>query len=70
MTERTIRKCAFTKRPISSQDKSSVQYTMGILNEQGRYIGQDVIVSVCGSVRKDGAADMLLYKEAETLLKQ
>lgn len=67
--ERPIRKCAFTKRPITPHDKSSVVYTIGALDNTGRYTGQDVIVSVCGAVRKDGQADILLYKEADNLLK-
>ncbi|KAI5184509.1 small subunit ribosomal protein S21e [Nematocida homosporus] len=65
MSLREIRKCAFTKRPISPQDKSSVVYTIGELDANGRYTGKDKIVSVCGAVRKDGHADMLLYTAAK-----
>ncbi|OAG29185.1 small subunit ribosomal protein S21e [Nematocida displodere] len=62
--ERAIRKCAFTKRPISSQDKSSVVFTVGLLDENGRYTGQNRILSVCGTVRKDGSANKLLYNDS------
>lgn len=63
MTSAGIRKCAFTKRPISPQDKSSVVYTVGMLDENGRYTGESQIVSVCGAIRKSGMADKMLYAE-------
>lgn len=64
-----MRKCAFTNRPITPQDKSSVVYTVGVLDESGRYTGRDVILSVCGGIRKDGQADILLYTEFANLVK-
>ncbi|KAI5180595.1 small subunit ribosomal protein S21e [Nematocida sp. AWRm80] len=62
-----IRKCAFTDRPISPQDNASVLYTIGTLDDTGRYTGEKKIVSVSGRVRKDGLADKLLYANAEKL---
>ncbi|KAI5189820.1 small subunit ribosomal protein S21e [Nematocida minor] len=66
--ERGIRKCAFMNRPIAPHDKSSVVYTVGVLNESGRYTGRDVILSVSGQVRKSGEADKLLYAKADDLI--
>ncbi|KAI5189927.1 small subunit ribosomal protein S21e [Nematocida sp. AWRm77] len=63
MTVTGIRKCAFTKRPISPQDKSSVVYTVGTLDANGRYTGNSTIVSVCGAIRRSGLADKMLYAE-------
>jgi len=67
MAERVIRKCAFTKRPISPQDRSSVVYGLGELDENGRYTGKKTIVSVCGSIRQSGLADWLLHVESKNI---
>lgn len=63
MPERAARKCTFTKRPVSPRDRSSVVFTLGKLDESGRYTGEDVIVTACGSIRKDGSIDSLFYNE-------
>ncbi|EIJ89075.1 small subunit ribosomal protein S21e [Nematocida parisii] len=65
---RAIRKCAFINRPIAPHDKSSVVYTVGVLDENGRYTGRDTILSVCGQIRKSGNADKLLYAKADELI--
>jgi Ribosomal protein S21e len=64
MRKREVRKCSFTKRPISPQDRSSVVFTLGSIDENGRYTGESCIVNVCGSIRKDGSIDRIFYHEA------
>lgn len=62
-TQRAVRKCTFTKRPISPQDRSSVVFTIARVDDEGRATGDVEIITVSGSLRKDGAVDSLLYNE-------
>jgi hypothetical protein len=59
MFERRI--CSFTKRPIASCDKMSVQITLADLDESGRINDQISTYDVCGVVRKNGLSDGYLY---------
>lgn len=65
MTDRAVRKCAFTNRRIATNDNASVVYTLGLLDESGRYTGENKIFSVSGTVRKAGTADRMLYSQSQ-----
>lgn len=56
------RTCDFTSQPIAAKDRASVQLLFAKLGPNGRMIDGTEIVDVCGSVRKDGLADALLYE--------
>ncbi|WUR02355.1 ribosomal protein eS21 [Vairimorpha necatrix] len=55
MFERRI--CSFTKRPIASSDKSSVQITLADIDENGRLLNTISTYDVCGVVRRNGLSD-------------
>lgn len=55
------RNCSFTKRPIASCDKSSVQITLADIDEIGRLSGSITTYDVSGVVRKNGLSDSYLY---------
>ncbi|EOB13269.1 Ribosomal protein S21e [Nosema bombycis CQ1] len=57
------RMCSFTKRPIASCDKSSVQITLAELGADGRLTGNVSVYDVAGVVRKNGLSDGYLYEK-------
>ncbi|EPR79900.1 Ribosomal protein S21E [Spraguea lophii 42_110] len=56
------RVCDFSLKPISSQDRSSVQINMVQLDERGRATKDLMIFNVSGTVRKNGKIDSMLYE--------
>ncbi|ORD95167.1 Triose phosphate isomerase [Enterospora canceri] len=56
------RKCTFTKRPILSDEKGSVQLYLAELTQEGRASGKVKILDICESIRATGKIDELLYE--------
>ncbi|ORD99811.1 hypothetical protein A0H76_126 [Hepatospora eriocheir] len=59
---RFIRKCDFTNYPILPNDCSSVQICLAQLDGEGKATENISIIDICGSVRKSGKVDRLLYE--------
>lgn len=55
--------CSFTKRPIASSDKSSVQLTLAEIGIDGRITGNISVYDIAGVVRKNGLSDGYLYEK-------
>lgn len=55
--------CSFTKRPIASSDKSSVQVTLAEIGIDGRLNGKLTVLDIAGVVRKNGLSDGYLYEK-------
>ncbi|RVD92727.1 Ribosomal S21e [Tubulinosema ratisbonensis] len=51
------RLCSFTGRPISHTDRSSVQLTFAVLDDDGRATGDIQVFNVSGSIRNNGSID-------------
>eukprot|EP00512_Aurantiochytrium_limacinum_P000394 CAMPEP_0171493734 /NCGR_PEP_ID=MMETSP0958-20121227/5127_1 /TAXON_ID=87120 /ORGANISM="Aurantiochytrium limacinum, Strain ATCCMYA-1381" /LENGTH=79 /DNA_ID=CAMNT_0012027391 /DNA_START=57 /DNA_END=296 /DNA_ORIENTATION=+ len=55
------RKCSWTKRLITSQDKGSVQINVGHVDpETGLYTGKFTPVALSGFIRSKGEGDLAL----------
>ena len=48
------RKCSATNRIIKSTDHASVQISVGKVDENGRYTGENQTYALCGFVRAGG----------------
>ncbi|KFX96404.1 hypothetical protein O988_05342 [Pseudogymnoascus sp. VKM F-3808] len=51
------RKCSATNRIIKAKDHASVQISVGKVDENGRYTGDNQVYALCGFVRSMGESD-------------
>lgn len=51
------RKCSATNRIIKAKDHASVQLSVGKVDENGRYTGENKTYAMCGFVRAMGESD-------------
>ncbi|KAF2708179.1 ribosomal protein S21e [Pleomassaria siparia CBS 279.74] len=51
------RKCSATGRIIKAKDHASVQISIGKVDENGRYTGENATYALCGFVRAMGESD-------------
>ncbi|TGZ83048.1 40S ribosomal protein S21 [Ascodesmis nigricans] len=51
------RKCSATNRIIKAKDHASVQISVGKVDENGRYTGENINYAICGFVRSMGESD-------------
>ncbi|KFY08485.1 hypothetical protein V492_06180 [Pseudogymnoascus sp. VKM F-4246] len=51
------RKCSATNRIIKAKDHASVQISVGKVDENGRYTGENQVYALCGFVRSMGESD-------------
>ncbi|OJD40490.1 40s ribosomal protein s21 [Diplodia corticola] len=51
------RKCSATNRIIQAKDHASVQISVGKVDENGRYTGENQTYALCGFVRAMGESD-------------
>merc|ERR1712080_612493 len=51
------RKCSATGRIIKAKDHASVQLSIGKVDENGRYTGENQTYALCGFVRAMGESD-------------
>lgn len=51
------RKCSATNRIIKAKDHASVQISVGKVDENGRYTGENQVYALCGFVRAMGEGD-------------
>lgn len=59
------RKCSATNRIIKAKDHASVQISIGKVDENGRYTGQNQVYALCGFVRARGEGDDSLNRLAQ-----
>ncbi len=59
------RKCSATNRIIKAKDHASVQLSVGKVDENGRYTGENVVYALCGFVRAMGEGDDSLNRLAQ-----
>ncbi|KAM3147839.1 hypothetical protein pb186bvf_000167 [Paramecium bursaria] len=60
------RRCDYTNKILDSKDISSVQINVGLVDQQGRYTGQNTTVVLSGYLRSKGKSAGAL----EAVLKQ
>ena len=58
----SLRKCAFTNRPILPKERDGVQMYLAELDSKGRVTGKVTMLDICGSIRKNGEVDDYLSK--------
>ncbi|KAJ1915081.1 40S ribosomal protein S21 [Mycoemilia scoparia] len=51
------RKCSATNRLITSKDHASVQINIADVDENGRLVGTNKTVALCGFVRRNAESD-------------
>ncbi|KAJ5500197.1 Ribosomal protein S21e [Penicillium expansum] len=51
------RKCSATNRIIKANDHASVQLSVGKVDENGRYTGENQTYALCGFIRARGESD-------------
>ncbi|KAJ5234941.1 uncharacterized protein N7469_004109 [Penicillium citrinum] len=51
------RKCSATNRIIKANDHASVQLSVGKVDENGRYTGENETYALCGFIRARGESD-------------
>lgn len=51
------RKCSATNRIIKANDHGSVQLSIGKVDENGRYTGENETYALCGFIRARGESD-------------
>ncbi|KAJ5095692.1 hypothetical protein NUU61_005048 [Penicillium alfredii] len=51
------RKCSATNRIIKANDHASVQLSIGKVDENGRYTGENQTYALCGFIRARGEGD-------------
>jgi len=51
------RKCSATNRIIKAKDHASVQISVGKVDENGRYTGENQVYAMCGFVRSRAESD-------------
>lgn len=59
------RKCSATNRIIKAKDHASVQISIGKVDENGRYTGENQVYALCGFVRAMGESDDSLNRLAQ-----
>ena len=59
------RKCSATNRIIKAKDHASVQISVGKVDENGRYTGENQTYALCGFVRAMGESDDSLNRLAQ-----
>ncbi|MCJ1480813.1 hypothetical protein MMC06_000968 [Schaereria dolodes] len=59
------RKCSATNRIIKAKDHASVQISVGKVDENGRYTGENQVYALCGFVRSMGESDDSLNRLAQ-----
>ena len=59
------RKCSATNRIIKANDHASVQISIGKVDENGRYTGENQVYALCGFVRARGEGDDSLNRLAQ-----
>jgi small subunit ribosomal protein S21e len=57
LTSYVPRKCSATNRIIKAKDHASVQISVGKVDENGRYTGENQVYALCGFVRAMGESD-------------
>nr|CCA22407.1 40S ribosomal protein S21 putative [Albugo laibachii Nc14] len=58
------RKCSWTNRIIAAKDQSSVQISIGRVNEHGLFTGESDTFALAGYIRGKGESDMALTELA------
>jgi small subunit ribosomal protein S21e len=59
------RKCSATNRIIKANDHASVQISIGKVDENGRYTGENQNYALCGFIRARGESDDSLNRLAQ-----
>lgn len=59
------RKCSATNRIIKANDHASVQITIGMVDENGRYTNENQTYALCGFIRSRGESDDSLNRLAQ-----
>ena len=59
------RKCSATNRIIKAKDHASVQISVGKVDENGRYTGENQVYAFCGFVRSSAESDDSLNRLAQ-----
>lgn len=59
------RKCSATNRIIKANDHASVQISIGKVDENGHYTGENQVYALCGFVRARGESDDSLNRLAQ-----
>ena len=59
------RKCSATNRIIKAKDHASVQISVGKVDENGRYTGENQVYALCGFVRSRAESDDALNRLAQ-----
>ena len=59
------RKCSATNRIIKANDHASVQISVGKVDENGRYTGENNTYAMCGFIRARGESDDSLNRLAQ-----
>lgn len=59
------RKCSATNRIIKANDHASVQISIGKVDDNGRYTGENQVYALCGFVRARGEGDDSLNRLAQ-----
>ncbi|KAK6389757.1 40S ribosomal protein S21 [Meristemomyces frigidus] len=59
------RKCSATNRIIKAKDHASVQISVGKVDENGRYTGENQVYALCGFVRAMGESDDSINRLAQ-----
>ncbi|KAI9749722.1 MAG: 40S ribosomal protein S21 [Lichina confinis] len=59
------RKCSATNRIVKAKDHASVQLSVGKVDENGRYTGENQVYALCGFVRAMGEADDSMNRLAQ-----
>jgi small subunit ribosomal protein S21e len=59
------RKCSATNRIIKANDHASVQISIGKVDENGRYTGENQSYALCGFIRARGESDDSLNRLAQ-----
>ncbi|KAI4270836.1 MAG: hypothetical protein LQ337_006432 [Flavoplaca oasis] len=59
------RKCSATNRIIKAKDHASVQISVGKVDENGRYTGENQVYALCGFVRAMGEGDDAMNRLAQ-----
>mmetsp|Transcript_41261 Transcript_41261/g.80646 ORF Transcript_41261/g.80646 Transcript_41261/m.80646 type:complete len:84 (+) Transcript_41261:25-276(+) len=70
------RKCSFSNQILTSKDHSSIQISIGILNNNNLFFGKIKTLTISGKIRKKGLSDHALnllveeYDSVKTLIKK
>ena len=59
------RKCSATNRIIKAKDHASVQISVGKVDENGRYTGENQTYALCGFVRAQAEGDDCMNRLAQ-----